>query len=110
MLGFLGLFNSKGMNEYVQEAKATKGAIIVDVRSPTEFAQGHVPGAVNIPGPSIGDIAKVAPRKDTLLYLHCLSGARSGAAVRTLKGMGYTNVTNMGGVSRYDGKLVKGGK
>ena len=109
-MGFLGLFNSKGMNEYVPEAQATEGAIIVDVRSPSEFAQGHVPGAVNIPGPSIGDIAKVAPEKGTPLYLHCLSGARSGAAARTLKGMGYTNVTNMGGVSRYSGKLVKGKK
>ena len=110
MAGFLGLFGSKGMNGYVPEAQAVEGAIIVDVRQPSEFARGHVPGALNIPGSSIGDIAKVAPGKDAPLYLYCQSGARSGAAVRALKGMGYTNVVNMGGVARYNGPLVKGVK
>ena len=107
-MGLFSFFNAKGMDEYVLEARKTVGAIIVDVRSPSEFAQGHVKGAINIPGPSIDKIATVVPDKDTPLYLHCLSGARSGVAMRALKSMGYTNVTNMGGVSRYDGPLVKG--
>ena len=109
-MGFLPFFNSKGMDEYVLEAQRTEGALIVDVRSPSEFAQGHVKGAVNIPSPEIARIAKVAPDKNTPLFLHCLSGARSGAAARALKSMGYTNITNMGGISHYNGTLAKGKK
>ena len=109
-MGLFSFFSSKGMNEYVQEARSTKGAIIVDVRSPAEFAQGHVKGAVNIPSPAIKKIATVAPDRQTPLYLHCLSGARSAGAARALKALGYVNVTNMGGISHYDGELVKGSK
>ena len=110
MAGFFSVFNSKGMNEYVQEAKGTPGAMIIDVRSPVEFAQGHVEGAVNIPGPDIQRISRIVPDKETPLFVHCLSGARSATAARVLKGMGYVNVTNMGGISRYQGTLVKGHK
>ena len=110
MIGMPRFFSSKGMDDYVRQARETAGAVIVDVRSPAEFAQGHVEGAVNVPGTSIERIAKIVPDKDTPLYLHCQSGVRSGAASRTLKAMGYTNVTNMGGISRYSGTVVKGSR
>ena len=103
-------FNSKGMNDYVQETRSVEGAVIIDVRSPAEFAQGHVKGAVNIPSPVIKKTRQLIPDKQTPLYLHCLSGARSAGAARALKALGYVNVTNMGGISHYDGELVKGSK
>ena len=41
------------------------------------------------------------------LYVYCQSGARSGQAVSMIREMGYKNVTNIGGVNRYKGKLVR---
>lgn len=107
MAGLLSLFSRGGMDEYVEKARATDGAVIVDVRGPSEFAQGHVEGALNIPGPDIARIADAVPDKSTPLFVYCLSGHRSGAAVRRLSQMGYANVTNMGGVARYSGPLVR---
>lgn len=108
MAGLLSFFNSKGIDEYVEEARAMEGALIIDVRSPVEYANGHIKGALNVPGSSISDIEKVAPDKQTPLYVHCLSGQRSMVAVRALRKMGYENTTNIGGISHYSGKLVKG--
>lgn len=107
MAGIFSRFNAQGMDEYVRKAREMPNALIVDVRSSAEFAKGHVKGAINIPAVLIEDVEKIAPDKDTPLFLHCLSGHRSGMATRKLKQMGYTNVTNMGGISRYTGALVK---
>lgn len=71
------------------------GAMIVDVRSPAEFAQGHVDGAVNIPHTAVGaSISRVARDKAQCIIVYCASGARSGAARGALQSAGYTNVTN----------------
>ena len=71
------------------------GAIIIDVRSKTEFASGHVKGSINIP------LEQIATSVDKLKsYGHiitcCRSGNRSGMAMRTLKSKGLKNVTNGG--------------
>lgn len=70
--------------------------IIVDVREPSEFARGHVQGAINIPpsqlmagAPQLKDVPKETP-----IILYCLSGARSNSSMRFLQAMGYTNLTN----------------
>ncbi|MCA9351046.1 rhodanese-like domain-containing protein [Candidatus Saccharibacteria bacterium] len=70
--------------------------LIVDVREPSEFARGHVEGAVNIP-PS--QLMAGAPQlknvpKDTRIVLYCLSGARSNSSMRFLQAMGFTNLVN----------------
>ena len=78
-----------------------KGALVIDVRSSSEFNAGHLSTAINIP---LDEIDTVLPRqvkdKNQVLLLHCQSGMRSGIAAKKLKGMGYTNVFNLGSFSR----------
>ena len=75
-----------------------KPTLIVDVRSPLEYARAHIEGAVNIPldviEQKIGSIAGLDKSSDILLY--CLSGARSGIAVSILVQMGFTGARNGG--------------
>lgn len=77
------------------------GALVVDVRSPGEFNSGHLPGALNLP---LGDLKTEAsrrlPDKSKVLLVHCLSGTRSAMARRTLKGLGYQQVFNLGSYGR----------
>ncbi len=70
--------------------------IIIDVREPQEYKQGHVEGAINIPP---AEIMNGAPQlkevaKDTELVLYCLSGARSNASMHYLRQLGFTNLVN----------------
>lgn len=78
--------------------KIDAGATIIDVRTPEEFRDGAYPGARNIPvsnlGAHLGEIPKEKP-----VVLYCASGARSGAAARTLKQAGFTDVVNAGGLA-----------
>jgi phage shock protein E len=74
--------------------------LVVDVRSPGEYARGHVAGSINLPLDSLPHgAAAVLPERDASLLLCCLSGARSGVAVQWLKAQGYRQVTNGGSVS-----------
>jgi phage shock protein E len=87
-----------------------KGATIIDVRSEGEFQEKHLPGAINIPLNRLGDeIARVAPNKEQLLLLHCLSGTRSAAGEATLRKMGYRNVFNLGSYGRAEQILGRSG-
>lgn len=70
----------------------------IDVRTPEEFAQGHIKGSINIPYEIIGEeIAGVTRDIDRDIRVYCRSGRRSGVAKDTLNGLGYENVINEGG-------------
>ena len=72
---------------------------VVDVRSPGEFAAGHIEGAVNLPLDRLAqDAATLLPDKQAPLMLCCVSGARSGLGVQLLRQQGYENAVNGGGV------------
>lgn len=77
------------------------GALVIDVRSPAEFASGHLANAANFP---LGDIETTLPvrepDKNRVLLLHCQSGTRSAIAAGKLKGVGYTRVFNLGSLTR----------
>jgi rhodanese-related sulfurtransferase len=74
-----------------------EGAMLVDVRSPHEFASGKIKGSKNIPVQAISNrIAEFGP-VDKPIVLCCQSGARSAMAARTLKGAGYKKLYNLGG-------------
>ena len=80
-----------------------KGALVIDVRSESEFQERHLPGTINIPLNRLGEeIARRAPNKEQPLLLHCLSGTRSGAGEAALKKMGYRNVFNLGSYGRAE--------
>lgn len=71
--------------------------LLVDVRTPSEFANGHIENAVNIPFNKIaGEIKYFAPDKDRTIVVYCHSGGRANAAARTLKDLGYKNIINAG--------------
>lgn len=70
-------------------------ALIIDVRTPTEYAAGHVDGALNLPLDRFVDAyEQVAPDKRQAIVLYCASGGRSGQAVQFLTAQGYAQVVN----------------
>ncbi|WP_260258611.1 rhodanese-like domain-containing protein [Vibrio intestinalis] len=73
-----------------------QGALLVDVRTPQEFQQGHLKKALNYP---LSDLDKHFANidKDTLIVLYCRSGNRSGQAYDYLTKQGFTNLYNAGG-------------
>jgi len=101
------LFRRKDINRRIEELRDKNHAVLIDVRDADEFRRGHIPGAINIPADSIDSIGRKVKDKDAPIYSYCLSGARSGRAAAALKAMGYTNVTNIGGINRYKGDLEK---
>jgi phage shock protein E len=78
---------------------------LVDVRTPAEYAAGHIPGAENI---NVDIIASNPPTedKDALIIVYCRSGNRSGDAKRMLEDLGYTNVHDFGGIYRWEGEVI----
>lgn len=79
----------------------TGGAKLVDVRTPSEFAAGHLDGAVNLPlGELETRLGELGDRSDPLV-VYCRSGARSGQAKRLLESKGFQNVHDVGAMSRY---------
>ena len=78
-------------------AKINSGALIVDVRTPEEFSQGHFPDAINIPHEQIVEglrSRQVETSEPVILY--CRSGNRSGKALRALQADGYVSARNAG--------------
>lgn len=98
---FLLLRKKVLVDESQARAWLRSGAKVVDVRTPEEFAQRHLPGAINVPLSEIKDkIAGATSGKDDVLLLHCVAGGRSGMGVRALRQLGYTRAYNLGSYTR----------
>ncbi len=78
--------------------------LLLDVRTAEEFEQGHIPGAVLLPYDEIEGVFKESD-KDKPIVVYCRSGRRSALALETLRGMGYRNVSDFGGIVNWKGKL-----
>ena len=104
---FFDFVKDPDINQGVKEYSATDGAVLLDVRTPDEYRQGHIPGSKNVPLQSIDKVNAVVENKGTPIFVHCLSGARSRQAAAVLQQMGYTNVKNIGGISAYAGKVER---
>lgn len=93
----------------MDEAKAAfsrKGDyIIVDVRRADEFAEGHIPDAINIPNESIEDEPAELPDKEQTIYVYCRSGRRSKEAAQKLVELGYTSIIECGGILDWTGEI-----
>ena len=88
------------------EAKALMdsedGYIILDVRTPEEFAERHIEGAILIPDYEIGEKAEsILTDKDQLILVYCRSGRRSKNAANELATLGYTNIKEFGGINDW---------
>ena len=106
-MGFFDFLKQPDINRGIQEFMNMEGAVLLDVRTPQEYREGHIPGSKNVPLQAIDKVADLAENKDTVLYVYCYSGARSRQAVSHLQHMGYTNVQNIGGIAAYSGKVER---
>lgn len=80
--------------------------ILVDVRSPEEYAGGHLAGAILLPHTETANrAAELFGDKDAPLAVYCKAGIRAENARQTLESLGYTNVTNLGGIDEAARKL-----
>ena len=104
-MGIFDFFKHPDINQGVQEYKNAVGAVLLDVRTPQEYREGHIPGSQNVPLQQLDKVEEVTENKNTVLYVYCRSGARSRQAVSLLLAMGYTNVHNIGGIAAYSGKV-----
>ncbi len=82
--------------------------IILDVRRADEFAEGHIPGAINIANEDIiADKPAELPDMDQIIYVYCRSGRRSKEAASKLAAMGYTGIVECGGIIDWTGEIEK---
>ena len=97
------------MDEAITMMEEGSGYIILDVRTPEEFADKHIPEAINIPNETIGtDEIPELPDKDQLILVYCRSGNRSKQASEKLVALGYTNIVEFGGINDWPGEIVTG--
>lgn len=79
--------------------KIDAGAQLIDVRTPREFAQNHIPGAINIPLQELGQRHQEINADEAVLY--CRSGNRSQQALRLLQSQGHEQIYDLGAMSRW---------
>ena len=103
-----GSYRQISMDEAVKMMKNEKNYIILDVRRPDEYAEGHVPGAINVANEEIGteEIPEL-PDKAQLILVYCRSGRRSKEAAEKLVKLGYTNIVEFGGILDWTGEIEK---
>jgi rhodanese-related sulfurtransferase len=83
-------------------------AIILDVRTQSEFDEGHIPNALLLPSTEIVQRAtEVLPDKGQTILIYCRSGRRSALAAKELVELGYTNIYDFGGILDWPGDLEK---
>lgn len=91
------------INEGVALCEATPQAVLLDVRTALEYRMGHIPNSRNVP---LQKLSRLEEQVSTPLFVYCLAGTRSRQAVLMLQGMGYEQVTDLGGISAYSGPLT----
>ena len=106
----MGLFDRmkrNSMDAGVEQFRQTQGALLIDMRNREEYAEGHIPGSVNLSLKQLRGIDEIASGAEQPIFLYCLSGARSSQAAGLLKEMGYENARSIGGIQSYHGELEK---
>lgn len=94
-IGIIAFVTTSGRPSSTSLSDATT---IIDVRTPEEFAAGHVPGAINFPVERMEAGKFPDVKKDSSIALYCRSGRRATSAHEMMKSAGFTNVRNMGGL------------
>ena len=96
--------NLFGMDKTDYADLVKQGAVIVDVRSKSEYAGGHIKGSLNIPVDQLDkNLSKLS--KDKTIITCCASGMRSDSAKSILQNHGYKNVHNGGGWMSLNNKI-----
>ena len=91
-----------------REIKTNKKTVLIDVRTKTEFENGHLENSVNIPYTEIVEkISTLTKNKDANIVVYCRSGRRSGIAKNMLENIGYRNVVNGGSYTDLKNQVPK---
>ncbi|MDI9499056.1 MAG: rhodanese-like domain-containing protein [Bacillota bacterium] len=97
------------INEVNRIAAGREGSLIIDVRTEAEYESGHLPGARLHPHQRIAlTLTEEAPDLGTPLILYSRTGRRSSKACQLLRQLGYTDVSDAGGIVDYTGILEFG--
>lgn len=93
---------------FATQLKQTPKPQLIDVRTPGEFGEGHLPGAVNINSQRADfDQALTALDKTKPVFVYCMSGGRSKGAIQKLRELGYTDVHELkGGYLKWASKMM----
>ena len=98
------MYQKKEIHAGLEEMKLVPNALLVDVRNPSEYDGGHIPGSVNFALSRILQEAEAEfSDKSQPLYVYCQSGARSARAGKLLELLGYESITDLGGIADYNG-------
>lgn len=96
------------MDDIVKIMNENKNYVIVDVRTPDEYKEGHIPNAINIPNETINEtVYNKLKDKNQLILIYCRSGSRSRQATYKMQKLGYTNLVDFGGIINWKGKIEK---
>ncbi len=106
-MGILDFFKNADINQGVAEYKSTHSAVLLDVRTKEEYAEGHIAESKNLPLQEISLITSVIKDKNTPIFVYCRSGGRSKQAYNIIKNLGYVNSKDIGGMMAYRGEIVK---
>jgi len=102
-------YRQVSMDEAIAMMEEENDYIILDVRTPEEFAEKHIPDAINIPNETIGtEPILELPDKEQLILVYCRNGKRSKQASEKLVRLGYTNIVEFGGINNWPGETVSG--
>jgi rhodanese-related sulfurtransferase len=94
--------------EEAKEIMDNEESIVLDVRTKSEYDQGHIEGSVLLPVDEISSKAEeVLKDKSAKILVYCRSGNRSATAAKTLIEMGYENVLDFGGIIDWPYEIVK---
>lgn len=102
-----GSYRQVSPQEAISLMETETNYVILDVRTAEEFAEGHIPNALNLPNESISSApTELLADKDQLILVYCRSGNRSKQASAKLASLGYTNIVEFGGVIQWPGELT----
>lgn len=94
--------SDEGGKEFMRSFSRTPDAVLIDVRTKSEYDEGHINGAVNIDSGDPHFVTTIEERwKGKTLFLYCRSGGRSGRALSLLRNRGFTAEHLEGGVMEY---------
>lgn len=93
--------SAKELDRYVKESQ-----LIIDLRSPKEYKEQHIKGAVNVPYETLEEGFFFSQQQELILY--CERGSVSMAAARELAARGYRVKTVVGGIKAYRGPYIEG--
>ncbi len=99
------MVHTLAMSKAVKEKEANPSIRLVDVRTPSEFREGHIPGAINIPLQELRKFLVMIPSKNEKIFVYCAHGFRAAQAADGLFRLGYLDITNIGGIAEYSGRI-----